>query len=192
MHALMSRSIRHDPPLLHSPALGSIQCKFESVAAARCASSSTASSPKRLSALSSEASAGTLAGECKDELRRLLGSALTSVGALGGIYEAREVRWRKEVRCQNEDRERIELLLCQALLGFGLVGNGTMGGVRRACRQLVCIYFTCLATIPQNIELQHAPIWLEWRSDRLHMGKKSVLEVCCVAGYSEVLHPIMT
>jgi hypothetical protein len=133
LHALTSRSIRRDPSLLHSPALGTMQREFESVAAARGASRSTAFLPlaERLSALGSDAGAETPAGEREDELRRLLGSALTSLGALGGIYEAREARWREEVRRQNEDRESVELLLRQAL-GFGLIGNGTMGGVPTA------------------------------------------------------------
>jgi hypothetical protein len=74
--------------------------------------------------------AGT-SGEREEELKRMLQSALSSLGALGGIYEAREARWREEVRRQNEDRESVELLLRQSL-GFGLLGSGTMGGVPTA------------------------------------------------------------
>jgi hypothetical protein len=62
----------------------------------------------------------------EEELKRMLGAALGSLTALGGIYEQREVRWREEMRRVSEDRERVELLLQQAL-GVGLT-NGTMVG----------------------------------------------------------------
>ena len=59
------------------------------------------------------------------ELRRALEAALGSLGAIGNIYDAREARWRDEMRRLSEDRERVEMLLKQAL-GVGLqMGNGT-------------------------------------------------------------------
>jgi hypothetical protein len=49
------------------------------------------------------------------ELKRALSAALGSLGALESIYEEREARWLEEMRRISEDRERIELLLRQAL-----------------------------------------------------------------------------
>lgn len=51
----------------------------------------------------------------EEELRRALGAALGSLNALGNIYEQREVRWRDEMKRLSDDRERVELLLMQAL-----------------------------------------------------------------------------
>jgi hypothetical protein len=64
--------------------------------------------------------------ETREDLKRALEAALGSLGALGGIYEAREARWREEMRRVSEDRERVELLLQQSL-GVGLA-NGSMIG----------------------------------------------------------------
>jgi hypothetical protein len=50
----------------------------------------------------------------EEDLKRALEAALGSLGALGSIYEQREVRWREEMRRVSEDRERVELLLRQA------------------------------------------------------------------------------
>jgi len=51
----------------------------------------------------------------EEELKRALTTALGSLNALGGIYDQREARWRDEMRRITEDRERIELLLKQAI-----------------------------------------------------------------------------
>ncbi len=51
----------------------------------------------------------------EEDLKRALGTALGSLGALGTIYEQREARWKDEMRRIGEDRERVELLLKQAL-----------------------------------------------------------------------------
>lgn len=51
----------------------------------------------------------------EEDLRRALEAALGSLGALGGIYEQREARWREEMRRISDDRETVELLLKQAL-----------------------------------------------------------------------------
>jgi hypothetical protein len=40
---------------------------------------------------------------------------LGSLGALGGLYDQREARWREEMRRISDDRETVELLLKQAL-----------------------------------------------------------------------------
>ena len=60
------------------------------------------------------------------DLRRALESALGSLGALSTIYDQREARWRDEMRRLNDDRERVELLLRQAL-GPVLPVNGHTG-----------------------------------------------------------------
>jgi len=62
----------------------------------------------------------------EEDLKRALEAALGSLGALGGIYEQRETRWREEMRRVGEDRERVELLLQQAL-GVGLANGSTVG-----------------------------------------------------------------
>ncbi|KAG6816122.1 hypothetical protein H0H87_008472 [Tephrocybe sp. NHM501043] len=49
------------------------------------------------------------------DLKRALGAALGSLASLGGIYEQREARWHDEMRRISEDRERVEMLLRQAL-----------------------------------------------------------------------------
>lgn len=51
----------------------------------------------------------------EEDLKRALEAALGSLGALGGIYEQREARWRDEMRRISEDRERVEFLLRQTL-----------------------------------------------------------------------------
>jgi hypothetical protein len=64
----------------------------------------------------------------EEELRRALGAALGSLTALGGIYDQREARWREEMRRISEDRERIEMLLKQALgEGRSLSGGSASG-----------------------------------------------------------------
>ena len=51
----------------------------------------------------------------EEDLRRALQAALGSLGALGGLYDQREARWREEMRRISDDRETVELLLKQAL-----------------------------------------------------------------------------
>ncbi|KAG6840871.1 hypothetical protein C0991_003591 [Blastosporella zonata] len=51
----------------------------------------------------------------EEDLKRALGAALGSLASLGGIYEQREARWHDEMRRISEDRERVEMLLRQAL-----------------------------------------------------------------------------
>jgi hypothetical protein len=51
----------------------------------------------------------------EEDLKRALGTALGSLGALKGIYEQREARWTEEMRRISDDRERVELLLRQVL-----------------------------------------------------------------------------
>ena len=77
----------------------------------------------RLSSAGSGSSATGSQGETKEEnLRRALEAALGSLNALGTIYEQREARWRDEMRRISDDRERVKLLLTQAL-GPEIVGT---------------------------------------------------------------------
>lgn len=122
LHALTSRSIRRDPSLLHSPSMQNMRAAFGHIAAQRhVARSQSATLADRLSLHAAGAGDGTPA-EREEELRRMLGSALSSLGALGDIYEARELRWREEMRRLSDDRESVELLLRQTL-GVGMPGG---------------------------------------------------------------------
>ncbi|OSD01919.1 hypothetical protein PYCCODRAFT_1368324 [Trametes coccinea BRFM310] len=119
LHALTSRAIRRDPSLTNSAALSNLRRSFSRLAIERRAArkAQRMSLAERLSARSDSSADGSPGGNSPGEmdLRRALDSALASLGALSTIYEQREARWRDEMRKQNEDRERIELLLRQAL-----------------------------------------------------------------------------
>ncbi|KAF7799972.1 hypothetical protein EIP86_011215 [Pleurotus ostreatoroseus] len=119
LHALTSRSIRRDPTLLNSPAMSSLRQNFSSLAGQRRVSRTRRLTlADRLSSSCSVSSAdGSQAGgeAREEELRRALGAALGSLNALGNIYEQREARWRDEMKRLSDDRERVELLLRQAL-----------------------------------------------------------------------------
>lgn len=54
-------------------------------------------------------------GSREEDLKRALDAALSSLNALGAIYEQRESRWLDEMRRLSEDRERVELLMRQTL-----------------------------------------------------------------------------
>lgn len=55
----------------------------------------------------------------EEELKGALGAALSSLSALSSIYEGREQRWRTEMGRMGDERERVEVLLRQALgVGF--------------------------------------------------------------------------
>ena len=47
--------------------------------------------------------------------RRALDAALASLTSLSHLYEQREARWRDEIRRQDSDREKVDLLLRQVL-----------------------------------------------------------------------------
>ncbi|KAI0666107.1 hypothetical protein C8Q78DRAFT_985135 [Trametes maxima] len=120
LHALTSRALRRDTTLSHSPALANVRRAFSTLAAERRAARKAQRMSlvewfsTRSAASDADGSPGTSTpGEM--DLRRALDTALGSLGALSSIYEQREARWRDEMRRQNEDRERIELLLRQAL-----------------------------------------------------------------------------
>ncbi|KAH9887672.1 hypothetical protein C8Q73DRAFT_656509 [Cubamyces lactineus] len=119
LHALTSRAIRRDATLTNSPALANLRRSFSRLAVERRAARKAQhmSLAERLSSrsISSEDGSPGASSPGDMDLRRALDAALGSLGALNAIYEQREARWRDEMRKQNEDRERIELLLRQAL-----------------------------------------------------------------------------
>ncbi|TBU29180.1 hypothetical protein BD311DRAFT_661819 [Dichomitus squalens] len=119
LHSLASRSLRRDPALINSTALASVRRSFSHLAAERRAArkAQRMSLAERLSNRSDSSADGSPGSGTPGEvdLRRALDTALGSLGALSTIYEQREARWRDEMRRLNEDRERVELLLAQAL-----------------------------------------------------------------------------
>ncbi|KAI8984818.1 hypothetical protein BD414DRAFT_441649 [Trametes punicea] len=129
LHALTSRAIRRDPALTNSPALAALRRSFSRLAAERRAArkAQRMSLAERLSARSDSSADGSPGATSPGEmdLRRALDAALASLGAMSAIYEQREARWRDVMRKQNEDRERIELLLRQAL--GPIIANGHGG-----------------------------------------------------------------
>ena len=119
LHMMSSRSIRRDPTLVNSPALSSLRTSFRHVASRRRVSrANKISLAERLLSNSGSSTGGGSDGSSEsreEELRRALQAALGSLGALGGLYEQREARWREEMRRISDDRETVELLLKQAL-----------------------------------------------------------------------------
>ncbi len=119
LHALTSRSIRRDTAMLNAPALTKIRSSFSRIASQRRASRTKRQSfADRLSSAGSGSSADGSPNSNvsrEDDLRRALEGALGSLSALGNIYDQREARWRDEMRRLSDDRERVELLLRQAL-----------------------------------------------------------------------------
>ncbi|KAF7331044.1 hypothetical protein MVEN_02444700 [Mycena venus] len=112
---LTSRSIKRNPLLSQSPAMSDVRVAFRHMAGQRRATRSRHSSladrfmgPSNLSGDGSDVSR-------EEDLKRALGTALGSLGALKGIYEQREARWAEEMRRISDDRERVELLLRQVL-----------------------------------------------------------------------------
>jgi hypothetical protein len=118
LHAVTSRSIRRDPALVHSPAMANLRTSFHHVASRRRVSrANRVSLADRLLSNSGSSTGGSDgSSESREEdLRRALQAALGSLGALGGLYDQREARWREEMRRISDDRETVELLLKQAL-----------------------------------------------------------------------------
>ena len=68
---------------------------------------------------------GLLMSAVRSAFWRALETALGSLGMISNIYEQREARWRDEMRRLNGDRERVELVLNQAL---GPLMNAHMNG----------------------------------------------------------------
>jgi hypothetical protein len=129
LHSITSRSIRRDPALVNSPAMSSLRSSFRHVASRRRVSrANRVSLADRLLSNSGSSTGGSDgSSESREEdLRRALQAALGSLGALGGLYDQREARWREEMRRISDDRETVELLLKQAL-HINPPNNGTNG-----------------------------------------------------------------
>lgn len=119
LHALTSRSVRRDSTLLQSPAVANLRTSFHHLASRRRVSrANRVSLAERLLSNSGSSTGGGSDGSSEsreEDLRRALQAALGSLGALGGLYDQREARWREEMRRISDDRETVELLLKQAL-----------------------------------------------------------------------------
>ncbi|KAI0959100.1 hypothetical protein AcW1_004029 [Taiwanofungus camphoratus] len=129
LHALTSRSIRRDPSLLNSPKLAGIRGAFSHLASQRrTARSQRISLAERLhlsTAGSASSANGSPGAEWREEdLRRALEAALGSLNEMGKIHDRREARWRDEMRRLTEDRDRVELVLRQALGPLLTNGHG--------------------------------------------------------------------
>ncbi|KAF8890372.1 hypothetical protein BD779DRAFT_1785035 [Infundibulicybe gibba] len=119
LHSIKSRSIRRQSALKESPTLLEMRAGFRRIAAQRRSTRSYKSSlvdrflinPGNSSGDGSDVSSESREGD----LKRALGAALGSLGELNVIYEQREARWIEEMRRIDEDRERVALLLRQAL-----------------------------------------------------------------------------
>ncbi|KAJ7174443.1 hypothetical protein C8R46DRAFT_891781 [Mycena filopes] len=115
LHSLTSRSVKRHSALSHSPAMADVRNGFRHIAVQRRATRSHHSSlADRFMGPSNLSGDGT-DGSREEDLKRALGTALGSLGALKGIYEQREARWAEEMRRVSDDRERVELLLRQVL-----------------------------------------------------------------------------
>ncbi|KAJ7031151.1 hypothetical protein C8F04DRAFT_960835 [Mycena alexandri] len=116
MHSLTSRSIKRHSALSHSPAMVDVRNGFRHIASQRRATRSHHSSlADRFMGPSNLSGDGASDVSREEDLKRALGTALGSLGALKGIYEQREARWAEEMRRVSDDRERVELLLRQVL-----------------------------------------------------------------------------
>ncbi|KAJ7661552.1 hypothetical protein DFH06DRAFT_988193 [Mycena polygramma] len=113
LHSLTSRSIKRNMGLSHSTAMANVRTGFRHVAVQRRATRS------RQSSLADRFMGPSVAGGSdasrEEDLKRALGTALGTLGALKGVYEQREARWADEMRRISDDRERVELLLRQVL-----------------------------------------------------------------------------
>lgn len=129
MHSLKSRSLRRQALPATTTSINELRASFRRLAAQRRSTRSHKSSLKDRFLVPSGSSADGSDGSSEsreEDLKRALGAALGSLGALGGIYEQREARWIDEMRRITEDRERVELLLRQ-VLGEGHSLNSAYG-----------------------------------------------------------------
>ncbi|EMD41139.1 hypothetical protein CERSUDRAFT_111705 [Gelatoporia subvermispora B] len=128
LYSLTSRSLRREASLYNSPVLASMRGAFQHLAAqrrsARCKRISLAERLSTRSGSSADGSSGSGELHSEEDLRNALEAALGSLGELGKLYEERESRWKDEMRQISEDREKVELLLRQALGPSQVNGHG--------------------------------------------------------------------
>ncbi|EJD00748.1 uncharacterized protein FOMMEDRAFT_141569 [Fomitiporia mediterranea MF3/22] len=141
LHSLSSRSIRRDASLFDGHAMHAAKSAFEQIASARrsarsqhwsslsllerlYSSSTSASGSNSSSSQNGEGGGDEQVNEREEDLRRLLRTALHSLGALHQVYEEREMRWRLEERRMREERDGVDLLVRQAFGGGGDLNFG--------------------------------------------------------------------
>jgi hypothetical protein len=114
---MASRSIRRSSDLSRSSSLAAIKGSFRQIAARRRASRSHRTTlVDRLSQISSSSGEGSDGSESREQdLKRALQAALGSLSTLSELYQQREARWREEMRQVAEEREKVDLVLKQAL-----------------------------------------------------------------------------
>ncbi|KAF9267118.1 hypothetical protein L218DRAFT_895335 [Marasmius fiardii PR-910] len=118
LHMATSRSIRRQTNVSRSSAMTTLRSGFRQIATERRSmrSRSKTSLADRFLMSSGASGDGSDSSESREaDLKRALDAALSSLGVLGNMYEQREARWLEEMRRISEDRERVELLLRQAL-----------------------------------------------------------------------------
>ncbi|KAL1747781.1 hypothetical protein HDZ31DRAFT_31153 [Schizophyllum fasciatum] len=126
LQSLSSRAIRRNATLREGKTLRLLRTQFSRLSAERRrvrAHSRSSSLADRLFAhVASPLTRGdgtpgadATADMREEDLRRALGTALGSLGALGSMYEQREARFKEELRRTAEERQRVELLMRQAL-----------------------------------------------------------------------------
>ncbi|KAI5120724.1 hypothetical protein M0805_006430 [Coniferiporia weirii] len=128
LHSLSSRSIRRDASLFDGHFMNEMKTSFGQIAAQRrAARTQRVSLLERLYASSTQPGDGSPggSGEREEDLRKMLKTALHSLGALREMYEVREARWRDEERRMREEREGMDFLLQQT---FGAEIAGNLGG----------------------------------------------------------------
>ncbi|KAI5824851.1 hypothetical protein K523DRAFT_252335 [Schizophyllum commune Tattone D] len=127
LQSLSSRAIRRTPALRDGKTLRALRTQFARLATerrrVRTHSRSSSLADRLFAHIASPLTRGDGSGSGSDvtsdmreeDLRRALGTALGSLGALGSIYEQREARFKEELRRTSEERQRVELLMRQAL-----------------------------------------------------------------------------
>lgn len=123
LQSLSSRAIRRNAALREGKTMRALRTQFARLATerrrVRTHSRSSSLADRLFAHIASPlmgGDAGSDTSEAREEdLRRALGTALGSLGALGSMYEQREARFKEELRRTSEERQRVELLMRQAL-----------------------------------------------------------------------------
>lgn len=122
MYSVRSRSLRRISSLTKAPELEQIKHSFRVLSQQRQAARAQTRHMSLAERFEHYSSSNSPEGSetREEELKGALGAALSSLSALSSIYEGREQRWRIEMGRMGDERERVEVLLRQALgMGFG-------------------------------------------------------------------------